>query len=90
MANRAPLAVGDRIWVTNINVSHTSEPVWVDAAVPVVRVTDQGCGCWRITCERPQCPGSTIALYSAACSWPHEDRIDYAAALAEANRREVA
>jgi hypothetical protein len=87
MNTKAPLTVGDRIWVTGINVSPTHTPVLVDAVVPVVRVTDQSCGCWRVECDRPQVPGSRIALYGADCRWPHEDRIDYAAALAEAVSR---
>lgn len=84
MTGRPPLKAGDRIWVENVNVSLTDTPELVDGPVTVHRVTDMNCGCWRVTCHRFDVPGSYIALYGADCSWPHEDRIDYAAALAAA------
>jgi hypothetical protein len=88
MTTKSPLQVGDRIWVENINIGLGDALELVDAVVMVQRVDPQWCGCWRITCDRAgyHAPAgfSTIALYGADCSWPHEDRIDYEAARAAA------
>jgi hypothetical protein len=60
--------------------------------VPVLRVDDQNCGCWRITVERPSGRdpnpevSSTMQVYGATCPWPHIDRINYTAAVRAAQR----
>lgn len=85
-----PLAVGDRVMVRRCRTMTLADDSLHDAVVSVLRVDDQNCGCWRITVERP--PGrdpnpeasSTMQVYGADCTWPHLDRIDYAAARADA------